>query len=131
MIHQAKVIVGVGRFGFVAGPYAYLNSSVAVARGSSLGIVQCRQATLTMYAGAGVGYAMPQPVTNAINAVLRAMNIGEIKASGGLDTKPMLLVNTGNVSPAVRVCGAEAGLLRPVRRQSEQPAAHHGPRIAG
>lgn len=110
MTHQVNVIVGIGYAGFATGPYGFLNSSVAVTRGSSIGILQgpltCKQATLTMALGAGVGYVIPQPVTNAINSILRALNIREqIQGSGGFDTKPIQLVNLGYYHPALPVCG--------------------------
>src|SRR5207248_1238975 len=86
LAHQAKVIVGIGRFGFVAGPYTALDSSVGISRGSDLGIVVCSAATLTMRMLAGVGYVMPQPAVKAINFFLRQLNLGQIKGSGGLQT---------------------------------------------
>jgi hypothetical protein len=110
MTHQAKVMVGIGAFGFLTGPYGYLNSSVAVTRGSSIGILQgpltCKQATLSMYVGAGVGYLIPEPVTGAINSILRALNIREeIQSSGGLETRPANIVEIGRYHPSLKACG--------------------------
>jgi hypothetical protein len=108
MIHHVKVIVGVGLAGFVTGPYVYLNSAGTVTNGSDLGYVKCRQATVSMAMGAGVGYMMAQPVTNAINAVLRALNIREIQGSGGIQTNPQTVVQTGWYKPAVKACGGSS-----------------------
>ena len=110
LTHQLNVIAGVGAAGFVAGPYAFLNSSVTAARGSSIGFdaghgvlghgTVCRQESVSMGVGAGVGYQIPRPVTSAINAVLRALHIREeIKGSGGFETKPQVLVSQGWYSP--------------------------------
>ena len=110
MTHQAQVLVGVGAFGFATGPYGFLNSSVAVTRGSDLGILTgplaCKQASLSMGVGAGVGYMMPEPVTNLINSFLRAINIRkEISSSGGMETDPVIIVNIGRYHPSLQACG--------------------------
>ena len=112
MTHHANIMVGVGAFGFLTGPYGYLNSSVAVTRGSSIGILQgpltCKQASLSMGVGAGVGYQIPAPVTGAVNALLSALNIREkIQSSGGLETKPAIIVNTGRYHPSLEICGGK------------------------
>jgi hypothetical protein len=111
MTHHANVMVGIGAFGFLTGPYGYLNSSVTVTRGSSIGILQgpitCKQATLSMGVGAGVGYRIPEPVTGAINSILRALNIREeIQGSGGLQTDPVIIVNMGRYHPSLEACGS-------------------------
>jgi hypothetical protein len=110
MTHHASVMVGIGAYGFLTGPYGFLNSSVTVTRGSSIGLLQgpitCKQGTLSMGVGAGVGYQIPEPVTRAINSILRALNIREeIKGSGGLETKPMIIVSMGRYHPALEICG--------------------------
>jgi hypothetical protein len=110
MTHHANVMVGIGAFGFLTGPYGYLNSSVTVTRGSSIGILQgpltCKQATLSMGVGAGVGYRIPEPVTGAINSILRALNVREeIQGSGGLQTDPVIIVNMGRYHPSLEACG--------------------------
>jgi hypothetical protein len=110
MTHQAKVLVGVGAFGFATGPYGFLNSSVTVTRGSDLGILQgplaCKQATLSMGVGAGVGYMMPEAVTNLINSFLRAINIRkEISSAGGLESNPVIIVSMGRYHPSLEKCG--------------------------
>jgi len=61
---------------------------------------------VSMGVGAGVGYRIPQPVTDAINAVLRALHIREeIKGSGGIETKPVVLVKAGWYTPKLEICG--------------------------
>ena len=111
MTHHANVMVGIGAFGFLTGPYAFLNSSVTVTRGSSAGLIlqgpmTCKQGTLSMGVGAGVGYRIPEPVTGAINSILRALNVREeIQGSGGLQTDPVIIVSMGRYHPAVQACG--------------------------
>jgi hypothetical protein len=59
-----------------------------------------------MHVGAGVGYQMPDQVAGAVNAVLGALGIRErIQSSGGLGTKPMLIVQKGWKQPERGACG--------------------------
>jgi hypothetical protein len=86
---QGKVIVGIGAFGFVTGPFVGYNFSAGIVRGSdqgfAVGMVQtCRAADLAVSANAGIGYAMPRAVTKAINFFLRALNLGEVDGEGGV-----------------------------------------------
>ena len=104
MIHQAKVIVGIGAFGFATGPYVALASSVAVSRGSDIGIVVCRGATLSMDLAAGIGYVIPQPVTNAINFILRGLNLKQIEGSGGFQTPSTSLIKASSYTPKLKIC---------------------------
>lgn len=104
LVHQVKVMVGIGAFGFNTGPYVAMNSSVAVSRGSDIGIVTCKAATLNMVMLAGVGYMMPQGVAGAVNFILRKLNLGEIQRSGGFETKPMNILSTTSYTPKVKVC---------------------------
>lgn len=117
MTHHINVIVGLGSAGFVAGPYVYLNSSVAVTRGSSIpnfhvgapvlqAATVCQQESVSMAVGAGVGYSMPEPVRNVINSVLRALHIKEeIKGSGGIETDPKMIARAGWYAPKLDICG--------------------------
>jgi hypothetical protein len=116
LVHQVKVMVGIGAFGFATGPYAALTSSLAVTRHSDAaglawgpptvrGIARCKQATIGMQMAVGIGYAIPQPVTKAINAVLSVLNVKHrIGSSGGLETKPLNIVRTANWEPDLEVC---------------------------
>jgi hypothetical protein len=114
--HQAKVMVGVGAFGFATGPYAALTSSLSVARspdteGSQFGgptvrgLARCNQTSLTMNMAVGVGYMIPQVITRTINWILSKFNIKHrIKSSGGLQTSPKDLVNWKGWRPDSPVC---------------------------
>ena len=93
LAYQGKVIVGVGAFGFVTGPYLGYNASVGFSRGSDLAapIRVCKGATLNIQMAVGVGYSIPQPVTSAINFVLRNLNMTEVQGSGGLEHREDIL----------------------------------------
>lgn len=116
--HQVKVMVGIGAFGFATGPYTAFSTSIALARhsdaeGTPLGgspifnrpLAGCKQATLTMLLGVGVGYVMPQPITDAINFVLSALNVRHrIARSGGLQTQPREILSKKGWDPDVPTC---------------------------
>ena len=106
LVHSASLMVGIGAFGFMTGPYARLNTSITVTRGSDAAIIRgCRWGTVVMAVGAGVGYRFPQPVASAINAILSALHIQrEIKSEGGIETAPHNLVNMGRYAPSVEAC---------------------------
>jgi hypothetical protein len=85
---QGKVIVGIGAFGFVTGPYLGYVTSLGIDKGSdqvtALVGVTCKGAIIDVSMNVGVGYSMPQPVVKAINAILSALNAAPITGSGGL-----------------------------------------------
>lgn len=88
--YEGKVIVGIGAFGFVTGPYVGLDAAYGVVHGADaaagLAGPVCTAATLKTDAVAGVGYSIPQTVTKAINKILHALNVAPIKGFGGLKT---------------------------------------------
>ena len=107
LTHQVNVMIGVGVAGFVAGPYVFDNNSITAAKGSSLGIMDCRRETVAMAVGAGVGYRIPPAVAAVINSILNVFRITErINDSGGISTKPVMLVDTGWYWPRYKDCGA-------------------------
>ena len=83
--YEGRVIVGIGAFGFVTGPYIGYGVSVGATRGSDTTafIQTCRQADLNVWARVGVGYAIPQVVAKILNFFLRAFNAKEISSVGG------------------------------------------------
>lgn len=98
--HQTRVIVGIGAFGFCTGPFFGFNASVGVSQSgaTSAMLLNCKQATLTVGLVAGIGYSIPQPVTNAINWFLRQLNLGQIQSYGGLEAPPVSIINkTGTI----------------------------------
>jgi hypothetical protein len=111
MIHQLKIIAGLGAVGFVAGPYFAFNSSVGVTRASDIGMLNCREATLRVSLEGGVGYAIPRPVTDAINFLLRTLNIKYVvNGEGGLSSDPQTIIESSGQAPPSKACtGKDAG----------------------
>ena len=72
---EIKVIAGIGAHGFVAGPYFRITPAIGVFKGSSAGMLECKEGTIDVKMSAGVGYVIPKVVTNIINGILRALNI--------------------------------------------------------
>jgi hypothetical protein len=110
LTHQTSVMVGIGVAGFSTGPYGFLNTSVSITRGSDAGILTgpmaCRQGSIAMGLGAGVGYSMPSVVTDAINAILSALNInGRVEPFAGLQTPNKVILNIGRKFPGIEACG--------------------------
>ena len=103
--YGGKVIVGIGAFGFVTGPFMGYNTVIGITKGSSMsGSLACRSTILDVSMRLGVGYLMPQTVTNAINFILKKLNIKAIESSGGPEhTEP--LIRKDDVFPAG--CGAK------------------------
>jgi hypothetical protein len=84
--YGAKIIVGIGAYGFVTGPYVGYNTTVGLEKGSSMTVAMmpsCRAATYVNSLKYGVGYQIPKLVTNAINFFLRAINVKPITGEGG------------------------------------------------
>lgn len=100
--HKLQVTVGIGGFGFAVGPFVALTTAMTVTNGSDLGIVKCKGATLNIDMGRGIGYVIPTAVVKVINAFLRALNVGQIQATGGTGTKIAELVSLDGYPPRVR-----------------------------
>ncbi|MEI6667624.1 MAG: hypothetical protein WCP29_05660 [Acidobacteriota bacterium] len=95
MDHQLKVIVGVGAAGFATGPYFAFNTGVGVSRGSDAGMLRCQGAELNVALIGGVGYFIPKAVTDAINFVLRALNVKyRVLGEGGFSSDPLTIVHS-------------------------------------
>jgi hypothetical protein len=92
---EGRIIVGIGAFGFVTGPYLGYAAVVGLTRGSDqtkmLVGVTCRGTVLDPSLEVGIGYQVPAPVTKAINAILKTLNLAPIQGSGGLKHNENLL----------------------------------------
>jgi hypothetical protein len=100
--YGGKVIVGIGAFGFVTGPYFGYNTTVGMVNGSSMSVAgapPCRRAILDITMRVGVGYMIPQVVTNAINFILTSLNLKAIPTSAGLEHSETIITQD-NVFPA-------------------------------
>jgi hypothetical protein len=96
LTHQLRVIVGLGAGGFAVGPYFSFTSAVGLFKGSDLGMIACKEATLVVSLRGGVGYSVPKVITNFINSILSALNIQYgIRGEGGLEpSKPLTIINS-------------------------------------
>lgn len=106
MGHMMKVIVGVGVHGFAAGPYFSFTSGIGLFKGSDLGMIQCKEATLVIDLNGGVGYLIPRSITNFINSILKSLKIDyQITGEGGIaPEKGINIINETTTLP-----GCEAG----------------------
>lgn len=102
--HKLQVTVGIGGFGFAVGPFVSLTTAMTVTNGSDLGIVKCKGATLNLDMGYGIGYVMPAAVVSVINTFLRALNVAEIKRTGGIEGKLTHLATLRGHAPRVNAC---------------------------
>lgn len=100
----ARIIVGIGAFGFATGPYMGYNLSVGVGKSSGAAALlggECRFADLHMDVNAGVGYSIPKPITDAINFFLRELNLSaRISSFGGLSTDHIGLLTKRSAMPS-------------------------------
>lgn len=104
LAHQMKVVVGVGAFGFAAGPYFNFSSGLGAVKSSAIGMIPCNAATFTLGLTAGVGYLIPKSITSAINFFLRALNVKEIAGEGGIEPKAMNIINKTTYHPQSNAC---------------------------
>jgi hypothetical protein len=105
---QTRVIVGVGAWGFVTGPFLSMTASGAVGKSSDLDtLLRCRSSEFGIFLSAGVGYFMPRVITDGINAVLRALNLGQIAGQGGFESDAKQIVSHHSYAPDHRVCRGE------------------------
>jgi hypothetical protein len=93
--YGGKLIVGLGAFGLIVGPYASINTSVGITRGSDLqtGLVAytCRSAKLELFLDYGLGFAIPAWSAKAVNAFLGLFHAKPISSTYGtkLGTLPI------------------------------------------
>lgn len=108
LAHQTRVIVGIGAFGFVTGPYFTMTNTMGITRHSDLDtLARCSAADVIASVDAGVGYFMPRTITNGINFFLKALNLGQIKSEGGVSLgAPQKLINVHTFTPNSKACGA-------------------------
>jgi hypothetical protein len=94
--YGARVIVGIGAFGFATGPFLSYDTVVGATRGSDIAF-PCRTGILRLSMRAGIGYQIAQPVTRVINFFLRTFNLREISGSGGIGHEEKLVSHVESV----------------------------------
>ena len=95
--------VGVGVPAVNAGPHVSLIASAALTKGSSVGIVDCRQSTLTMTVKGGANLTVPTPVRTAIDAILDRVLPGT-KLPTEKDYLTKDIVKSMQYTPMIEVC---------------------------
>ncbi|SDZ30211.1 hypothetical protein SAMN05444365_109149 [Micromonospora pattaloongensis] len=103
--HQAAFRLGLGAFGFTAGLYATLTTTVGLTVGSAAGapLALCRGAQLGIWTDYGVGYTIPGYLAKAINAFLDLFNATPIEQRGGIG-KVDSVYQKYVVQPDVKLC---------------------------
>jgi len=105
---EVKVIAGIGVHGFAAGPYFRVTSALGVFKGSSLGMLECKEATVDVKLSGGVGYVIPKVVTSIFNSILSALNIKyRIQGEGGINSGSALTLF--NDTSTMKTCKADKG----------------------
>jgi hypothetical protein len=83
--YGGKFIVGLGALGLVVGPYASINVSAGITKGSdaqgAMVGYTCRSATLDLFMDYGVGMAIPTWSANAINTFLSIFHAKPISST--------------------------------------------------
>lgn len=103
LAYQAKLILGLGAFGFATGLELGLNASWGITNGSAIGIVKCRQATLTMTGTVGIGWSIPRALAAVVNTILSIFHT-KIPSSGGLRSAPATISSRRDYAPPNRIC---------------------------
>lgn len=103
---QLKVLYGLGTSALSAGPFAAVTVSTGLTNGSSIGIVQCKQASVDVVVGGGVGYKIEPAVVGVLKAILPDLKIGS-EASAGYVSKSVL--HGVKSRPEVAACRAAPG----------------------
>lgn len=92
---EDKVLLGIGAFGFITGPYLGYDAGFGISRGSDtmtgLVGVTCTGADFDLGLHAEVGYSISKPVASAINSVLHFLHFKPIARFGGVDHREPLI----------------------------------------
>ncbi|TCO44702.1 hypothetical protein [Actinocrispum wychmicini] len=97
---QYRIMIGMGVPAAAAGPYAKVIVSAGLTNGSDAGMVKCKNVSLTLSAGAGVGTTLNKTVASAIEKVLG-------RAIGKKDDFPLVtkdLLKYSKSDPDIRGC---------------------------
>jgi hypothetical protein len=103
LAYGGKLIVGLGAFGVVVGPYASINTSVGITRGSDLQTAlvayTCRSSVLEMFVDVGLGFAIPSWSAKAVNAFLSLFHAKPISSTYGTSLKTLPISKQYDASP--------------------------------
>ena len=101
--YQLRMIVGIGAFGFAAGPSFTLVGRVGVTNTAAEAAVPCKFGSVNVQLGVGLGYSLPTVITSAINAILSTLNIKAISSSDAVETFATI-INKGLSVPDTHGC---------------------------
>ena len=101
--YQLRMVVGIGAFGFAAGPSFTFVTRMGITNTAAEAAVACKFGTLNVQMGVGVGYSLPQVVTDAINFILSKLNIKAINSSDGSEHFETI-INGGESQPNTAGC---------------------------
>ena len=105
MTYETRLQVGLGAFGFSAGPYVGLTASVGPVTASSLDPRDCKLVVLDMAAEFGLSWTIPTIVKDILNLFTKAFSLPPVESSGKLvHTAPISFVNRQGVDPPLKSC---------------------------
>ncbi len=96
------LMIGLGAFGFSAGPYVSLVSTITALDQSSIALRPCTQGTFNMGVYAGIGWSIPKVVQGIINFFLNLVHVKPVPASGDIARmkEQVVLVDRRDETPA-------------------------------
>ena len=102
--YGGKFIVGIGALGLVVGPYASINISAGITRGSDLQTTTvgytCRSSVVEMFMDYGVGMALPSWSVTAVNTFLSIFHAKPISADYGHSLGQVPITKSYDTAPA-------------------------------
>jgi hypothetical protein len=102
--YGGKLIIGLGSFGIIVGPYASINAIAGITRGSDLatGLVAytCRSATLDLLLKYGFGFAIPNWAQKAVNIFLGLFHAKPISTTYGTELGSVPIKSVSEAIPA-------------------------------
>jgi hypothetical protein len=98
---EFRFMVGFGIEEMMAGPYYKVTTALGVTLGSSVGLIQCRGATLKIDGGFGVGVQLSHDLTGALARILGK----ELKVNTDIIEVSKTIVNSNVTLPRVPLCG--------------------------
>lgn len=110
LAYKAKLILGIGAFGFASGLEVGLNTSWGVLKSTDISVppLKCRQVTFTMLGTVGIGWAIPKAVAAVVNFVLSFFNTS-IPSSGGVRSAPATIAQRSDYAPQLAACALKSG----------------------
>lgn len=103
--HRLTLVVGVGILEFTVGPTFEISTRLGAGQGASIGMVQCQGASLSMWIRGGIGWTIPEFVTNFINEFFSIFRAAPLPAQGGSFTRWWPLFEQKYAQTDSRVCG--------------------------